>query len=164
MKKTLFIFLISFASILGVKAQKQTRIETQTTTTTTYENAQARIPDVYVQPVVKPLVCEVEVIPGAKNEFTTTMTSQQVKSLNNTVENMRMYAAYLFTEDTKSDMIVAATYHIQSQPDGSFIVSVKGFPAKFKNWHTATRDDYEWMRIGGDNNLTGVTYKPAVKQ
>lgn len=149
---------------MAANAQKQTRTEVRTTTTTSYENAQARIPEVYVQPLVKPLVCEAEIIPGAKTKFTTTMTSEQIRSLDGNPENIRMYAVYLFTEETKSDMIVAATYHIQSQPDGTYIVDIKGFPARFKNWHTATKDDYEWMRITGDQNMSGQTYRPTVKQ
>lgn len=164
MKKAFFLLSLFSVITLGANAQKQTRTETTTTTTTSYENAQARIPEVYVQPQVKPLVCEVEVIPGANTTFSTVMTGKQVRSLDSSPENMRMYAVYLFTEQEKCDMIVAATYHIQSQADGSFIVDVKGFPARFKNWHTATKDDYEWMRITGEPTMTGLTYKPTVKQ
>ena len=163
MKKVFFLSLCTVFA-LGASAQKQTRTETRTTTTTTYENAQARIPEVYVQPQVKPLVCEVEVIKGANTTFSTVMTNQRVKSLDGNPENMRMYAVYLFTEQEKCDMIVAATYHIQSQDDGSYVVEVKGFPARFKNWHTATKEDYEWMRITGEPTMTGLTYKPTVKQ
>lgn len=165
MKRTLFILSLCSVFALGANAQKQTRTEYTTTTTTAYENAQARIPEVYVQPRVAPLVCEVEIIPGATNSFSTTMSKQKVeKDLNGNLENVRMYAVYLFTEKTNSDMIVAATYHIQSQNDGSYVVDVKGFPARFTNWHTATKDDYEWMRITDDQSAIDRTYKPTVKQ
>lgn len=165
MKRTLFILSLCSVFALGANAQKQTRTEYHTTTTTTYENAQARIPEVYVQPRVAPLVCEVEIIPGAINSFSTTMSKQKVeKDLNGNIENVRMYAVYLFTEKTNSDMIVAATYHIQSQDDGSYVIDVKGFPARFTNWHTATKEDYEWMRITDDQSAIDRTYKPTVKQ
>jgi hypothetical protein len=56
-------------------------------------------------------------------------------------------------------MIVAATYNFYTNPahtsdDDWYILEIKGFPAKFTSWHTATPEDYEWMKIRheGANN------------
>lgn len=31
--------------------------------------------------------------------------------------------------------------------EGGYTVTVVGFPAVFSKWYTATKDDYEWIRI-----------------
>lgn len=153
------------AFVISVSAQNQkTQTKYTTTYTQTYENAQARMPQVLVEPLIKPLVCEVEVVPGKPSCYTLPLTKNKVeKDLEGNLENVHNYGIFKYTEETQTDMIVAATFHLFSKEDGDYILEIKGFPAKFKNWHTATVQDYEWMRITGAEGAGNRTVTPMVK-
>lgn len=155
-----------FALTLSTSAQNQkTQTKYTTTYTQTYENAQARMPQVLVQPLVKPLVCEVEVIPSKPTSFKLNLTKTKVeKDLEGNLTNVHNYGIFKYTEETQTDMIVGATFHLFSQEDGDYILEIKGFPAKFKNWHTATNSDYEWMRITGAEGAGNLTVTPVIKK
>ena len=131
-----------------------------TTTTSSYQNAQARMPQVLVQPLVQPLVVEARVMPQAPNTFTLSLTPQKVKDLGDNLESVHNYGVFKFAECTNADMIVGATFDFHSVDGGSgYELVIRGFPAKFENWHTATKDDYEWMRLTG----TDGAGNPVVK-
>lgn len=156
MKKfAMFAMLVlsgSFASTLY--AQKTT------TTTTSYQNAQARMPQVLVQPLVQPLVVEARVMTQAPNSFTLPLTVQKVKDLGDNLESVHNYGVFKFAESTNADMIVGATFDFHTVEGGSgYELVIRGFPAKFENWHTATKEDYEWMRLTG----TDGAGNPVVK-
>ena len=61
--------------------------------------------------------------------------------------NVRSWATYKANEDAGSDVIMAATYKVETNDEGGYTVTVVGFPAVFSKWYTATKDDYEWIRI-----------------
>ena len=139
---------------MGVYAQKTQTVSTTTAhSETTYQYTQARKPQVWVEPLVKPLVVEVDVMKDAPTFWRKTLSRHKVEiELNGTMEEIYNYGIFLYTEDTKSDMIVAATYNFYTNPERTgdadwYILEIKGFPAKFKEWHTATPSDYEWMKI-----------------
>ncbi len=153
MKK--FLLFIS-CCIVGLSVSAQKTVTTTTTTAhteTTYQYTQARMPQVWVEPIVKPQVVEVQVIEDAPTRWKKALSRRKVEmELEGKIENVYNYGIFLYTEDTKSDMIVAATYNFYSNPDRTgesdwYILEIKGFPAKFVKWHTATPDDYEWMKI-----------------
>lgn len=153
MKKILMLFVCCLIGIT-VFAQKTKTVTTTTAKTdATYQFTQARMPQVWVEPMVKPLVVEVEVIQNAPTFWRKTLDRYKVESeLEGKLENVYNYGIFLYTEDTKSDMIVAATYNFYTNPNRTgdsdwYIIEIKGFPAKFKNWRTATANDYEWMKI-----------------
>ena len=152
MKKfLLFVFcaMIS-ASVFAQKTQSET----------TYQFTEARKPQVWVEPLVKPLVVEVKIMEGVPNFWKKTLNRVKVeRELEGKLENIKNYGLFLFTEDTKSDMIVAATYNFYTNPnrtgdDDWYVLEIKGFPAKFTEWHTATPSDYEWMKIQGIQRAT----------
>ena len=148
-------FLLAFCCMIGVSAFAQKKTVTTTTahSETTYQYTQARKPQVWVEPLVKPLVVEVKVIEDAPTFWKKPLSRHKVDSeLEGKLENVYNYGIFLYTEDTKSDMIVAATYNFYTNPNRTddadwYILEIKGFPAKFTSWHTATTNDYEWMKI-----------------
>ena len=153
MKKLLLIVFCCMTSVC-VSAQKtQTVSKTTAHSEAAYQFTQARKPQVWVEPQVKPLIVEVQVMEDAPTFWKKSLSRQKVENeLEGNLENVYNYGIFLYTEDTKSDMIVAATYNFYTNPERQgdvdwYILEIKGFPAKFKNWHTATPDDYEWMRI-----------------
>lgn len=147
--KRIMLSLALLASATMLCAQKST---------TKYQFTQAREPQVWVEPAIKPLVAEVEVLQDRETSFTLgpeILTQEFVEvALRGDVENVRNYGTFAWTKKENCDMIVAPTYNLYSNPAGTgYVLEMKGFPAKFKNWHTATQADYEWMKIPNSNYL-----------
>lgn len=149
-------------SALAQKTQTVTTTKTTAETKTSYQFTQARKPQVLVEPWVFPMVAEIgEITSTAVRDSFYLSQDKVVRELNGDVENIYNYGIFLLTEKTNSDMIVASTYNLYTNPnpkrpipnsiDGDyedyFILVIKGFPAKFTNWRKATEKDYEWMRI-----------------
>lgn len=163
--RILFILIALISFSCTAFAQKQTKTTFTTKTETSFENAQARMPQVLVQPLVKPLVCEVEVVQGKPDHFELNLTAVKVEhDLDGNLDNVYNYGVFEFAKSTQCDMIVAATFHLKSLETGGYLLEIKGFPAKFKNWHTATNADYEWMRITGAEGAGNRTIQPIIKK
>jgi hypothetical protein len=76
------------------------------------------MPQVHVDPLVKPLIVEVNVMDDAPHFWKKALSRRKVEvELDGKLENVYNYGIFLYTEDTKSDMIVAATYNFYSNPD-----------------------------------------------
>ena len=155
MKKILLLGAFALVSALSF-GQKTA---TTTTTTVDYLNAQARIPQVYVQPLVKPLVATVKILPEylpqGKHSFSFKLTKKEVeRDLGGNLANVQNYGVYKLSDQLNCDMIVGATYNLHSDPDGNYTLEVKGFPAIFDKIETATSSDYEWMKTPGTINLS----------
>ena len=64
------------------------------------------------------------------------------------IVNIRSYAVYMSSQKHNADVIVAATFNIKTNDEGTgYIVTVVGYPATFANWKTAEASDYEWIRM-----------------
>lgn len=154
-KYAMFMMLVLCGTFASTSYAQRT-----TTTTISYQNAQARMPQVLVQPLVQPLVVEARVMPQAPKTFTLSLTMQKVQDLGGDPESVHNYGVFKFAESTNADMIVGATFDLHSVEGGNgFELVIRGFPAKFENWHTATKEDYEWMRLTG----TDGAGNPVVK-
>lgn len=146
MKKLIAFFAVCAVSLVGYA---------QRNTTTDYLNAQARIPQAFVQPIVKPLVTEVEVLKDYKSKylvsghkFSISLTKKQVENdLAGNLTDVHNYGVYLLSDDIGCDMIVAPIYNLYTNTQGGYTLEIKGFPANFKNWRTCTPEDYNWMKI-----------------
>lgn len=141
MKKTLLVATILLAAgNISVLAQK---------TVVKFENTQTRVVGADANAYVKPLTVELQIVNNERIEDEWTFTQAEIESLNGEVNNIRSAAVYRSAAKYKVDAIVAATFRIHNNPknDGSFLVEVKGYPANFVNWKTATPADYEWIRM-----------------
>lgn len=155
MKKKLLLLASCAMMSTFIFAQKTQNVTTTTAVQneTTYQYTQARKPQVWVEPLVKPLIVEVEVMKDVPQFKRIELARRKVETeLEGKLENIYNYGIFLYTADTNSDMIVAATYNFYTNPkrtgdDDWYILEIKGFPAKFKEWRTAKQEDYEWMRI-----------------
>ncbi|MCD8293127.1 MAG: hypothetical protein LUC23_05130, partial [Prevotellaceae bacterium] len=94
-----------------------------------------------------------------------TLTKDEVEiGMKGELSNIRAWGTYLSCKKNDCDIIMAATYKIEDDDKGAYTVTVVGFPGRFVNWHSATPDDYEWMRIQrGSGTQSQNTATPVVK-
>ena len=65
-----------------------------------------------------------------------------------TVDNIRAWGTYLSTIKYNCDVIMGATFKVEdNEKTGGYTVTVVGYPGIFVNWHPATKEDYEWIRL-----------------
>ena len=108
MKK--FLFFVA-CCVIGMSASAQKTVTVSKTTAhtdATYQYTQARKPQVWVEPMVKPLVVEVEVIKDAPTLWKRQLARHKVeRELEGKLENVYNYGIFLYAQDTNADMIVA---------------------------------------------------------
>lgn len=162
MKKLFILFLLCGVTMVGYAQRTQTTTTTYTTTKTDYLNAQARIPQALVQPLVKPLVAEVQVVPPAEyanseylvrgdktgHKFVVRLTGQEVEvDMGGNLEDVQNYGVYKVTDEIGCDMLLAPVYLLKGNSQDGYVLEIKGIPAKFAKIASATPADYEWMKI-----------------
>ena len=121
-KKLFLIIALVVGCAVGAHAQK---------TVFKFRDAQARAGDAVTEVCVKPTVVE-EVEIAMKGEL----------------DNIRAWGTYLSTIKYNCDVIMGATFKVEdNEKTGGYTVTVVGYPGIFVNWHPATQDDYEWIRL-----------------
>ncbi|MCD8310512.1 MAG: hypothetical protein LUB83_04790 [Prevotellaceae bacterium] len=141
MKKLLLLFALVAACSLQSYAQK---------TVFKFRDAQARAGDAVTEIYVKPEVVEVKMLEErGKIQDVWTLTKEEVDTgMKGALSNIRAWGTYLSCQKNQCDIIMAATYKIEDdEKTGGYTVTVVGYPGVFVNWHPATEDDYEWMRM-----------------
>ena len=135
MKKLILLIALILGCTLESYAQKSTF---------QFRDAQSRAGDAVSEVCVKPVVAEVRLLGGEtpkRQVFTYKFTREEVEiGLKGELGNVRSWATYKANEDAGSDVIMAATYKVETNDEG-------GYTAVFSKWYTATKDDYEWIRI-----------------
>jgi hypothetical protein len=69
-------------------------------------------------------------------------------AMGGNLDNLRSRVIYDATTDWNCDAVVAATFKIELNPDGSgYSVEMKGFPGNFdpQSWHPMEQKDFEWF-------------------
>lgn len=113
--------------------------------TEVYRSSQTRVVEPRMGVYTKPLIADLEVVKEIgkiKDEWH--FTPEEVVALGNDEEGVRTRALYLSVDSHKVDVIVAASFDMESGSDG-FRVTVTGYPARFVNWRTATEADNAWI-------------------
>ena len=141
MRKLVFTLL---AMVLGMTVSFA-----QSKNYTNIQESQARLLDVNPTTYVKPLTCEIEVLPVGRIMDVWTLTLDQVKDLRGELPNIRSWGVFQSSRKHNCDLLVAATFDFKNDPDNpeSYQLTVMGFPANFVNWKTAEDKDYEWIRM-----------------
>lgn len=140
MKKLILISSMLLLGLCQVAAQK--RVE--------FREAQARLLEPQQSAYVKPLIVDLKVDDSiGRVHHVVTFSNAQVEALKGDIGNMRSNALFQTTEKYGADVIVGATFDIQSLADGSgYTVTVIGYPAKYENWRSVTTEDYGWISMG----------------
>lgn len=117
------------------------------TATSSMENTQARILNANASAYVTPLTVELDVSSRVTDVWT--LTKEEAESdMGGNLANIRSWAAYKSARKYDADVIVSPIFNITSNSAGDgYEVEVIGFPAKYTNWKSATKEDYEWMAI-----------------
>lgn len=141
MRKLVFTLL---AMVLGMTVSFA-----QSKNYTNIQESQARLLDVNPTTYVKPLTCEIEVLPVGRIMDVWTLTLDQVKDLRGELPNIRSWGVFQSSRKHNCDLLVAATFDFKTDPDNpsQFLLTVVGFPANFINWKSIDEKDYEWLRI-----------------
>lgn len=145
MKKLILFLTLILTCAAGAYAQK---------TTYKFRDAQSRAGDAITEVCVKPTVVEVRLlIPEGKEKperrtYQCDLSKEEAEiGMKGDLINIRAYATYMANEYYDSDVIMAATYKVESNDKGGYSVWVVGYPAVFDKWYTATEKDYEWIKI-----------------
>lgn len=137
------LILISCMLLLGVcQVAAQKRVE--------FREAQARLWEPQQSAYVKPLIVDLKMDESlGRVHYVVTFSNAQVEALNGDIGNMRSNALFQAIEKYGADLIVGATFDIQSLADGSgYAVTVIGYPAKYENWRSVAPEDYGWPNMG----------------
>lgn len=145
MKKLILLLALLFVCAITTYAQKSTF---------KFRDAQSRAGDAITEVCVKPTVVEVKLLNGPEKNvperriYKCELSKEEVEiGMQGDLVNVRAWATYMANEEFKSDVIMAATYKVESNEKGGYTVWVVGYPAVFDKWYTATKEDYEWIRI-----------------
>lgn len=149
------LFLIAaFACGLSVSAMAQTD----------YEHAQARIQEATSDFFVRPMVAELKMISEECQEYGPFNIFPGVPFSDITeeyVEHAKANGAYKAAMVAGADVILGATFHVvngKTKTKGLDVI-VRGFPAKYVNFHsfgdaTKGKDDEKWINILLENERT----------
>ena len=150
--------MLVFGCVIGTYAQK---------TVFKFRDAQARAGDAVTEVCVKPTVVEVKILEekGRIKDVWTLSREEVEVAMKGELDNIRAWGTYLSTIKNDCDVIMGATFKIEDdEKSGGYTVTVVGYPGVFTNWHTATTEDYEWIRIqklSGADDRTKIA--PVIK-
>ena len=118
---------------------------------TQFEQSQARIIEPKQDVFIKPLVAEIEIMEGQQRQdygpYSYPIKSVETLTFDE-LENIKTRALHRATKEANGDIIVAATFKAYSDEKGkNVIVEISGFPGKYVNFRTASKqdNDYEWI-------------------
>lgn len=98
---------------------------------------------VNVVPVVAELEVSQERITYAER-LTINVNSTNDKELASLIEKEKIQVISNATTTHNADLLVAPLVNVQTDAQSNIIISVSGYPAKYKNYRSATKDD-QWF-------------------
>ena len=144
MKKIILLFAVLTACAFESYAQK---------TVFKFRDAQARAANAETEVMVKPTVVDVEILKeGGKSMKIVDvwpLSKEEVEiGMDGKLDNIRAWGTYLSVQKHECDVIMGATYKVEDdEATKGYTVTVVGYPGVFTNWHPATDEDFEWIRI-----------------
>lgn len=138
MKRLFFIVCISMFCLANVSAQK----------VVSYQSTQARALEPNMNAYVHPLTVELKIMSETRVVDHWPITVEQIAAFDGKEEEIRKYGLYKSCEKHNCDVIVAATFNIQSDDmSKGLMLDIVGYPGEYVNWKTATQADYEWIKL-----------------
>ncbi len=144
---------------------------TYTTTYTTYTESTGRNLEPTTTAINLPLVAEVQVI-AKKIEYTETEAFKNItvtdavraygkdfKTIG--IAEYKRIALAKAANANNADLIVGATFIVETTKDNHFSITVIGYPAIYKNFHTATKTDADLLKLM-DPYMQKTYYDPVL--
>ena len=171
MKKTVFTLLMAAGAILPLSAK--TDVEEQWS----FKNSQARMVSSDAHLYVRPYTVEIALVDSTRHKWRIPVTGDEYKSrmsfdnrgninLEQTQRNMQTYAVYqasvgamptMANKHIECDVILAPLFNMTFDQSGC-IIEFTGYPAVYKNWKTATIEEFErWIYFDRDQSDTKKT-------
>ncbi len=132
---------MSFALLLCVQGFAQKTQE--------FFEAQARVSNGDAEIHVVPTIVQVKVLDGPDAQpvmETIELKPEQVVGLGGNIANIKAYASYEFTIRRHCSIILNPLYYVETVDKGGVKVMVYGVPGIFEKWHSAEKDDFEWLK------------------
>lgn len=165
--KNIYLFLLTIVLLvlpLGTNAKPKTPQTQQDLSSggeekvySTYFEATGRNLEVSASAINLPLVAEVQVMPKKivyveTEAFKKKTVTEVIRQYGNDIKTVglaeyKRLALANAANANNADMIVGATFVIETTEDNYFSVKVTGYPAVYKNFHTATPKDAELLKV-----------------
>ncbi len=112
-----------------------------------YQEAAGRNIEPTQNAVIVPLVAELELLSETKIEYVETFVLPVTPQVVQSIDAYKRVALVNASKKYNADTMVAALISVLTRSDGNaLIITVTGFPAKYKNWRCMTKDD-SWLLL-----------------
>ncbi len=136
MKKLIVCMAVALMSLSAAAADK-----------VLYQEAAGRNIEPTQNAVIVPLVAELELLSETKIEYVETFELPVTPQVVQSIDAYKRVALVNASKKYNADTMVAALISVLTRSDGNaLIITVTGFPAKYKNWRGMTKDD-SWLLL-----------------
>ena len=171
MKKIHLFFNILWVALLLTSCASTQYVPEITYTMNTYSESTGRNVEPATTAINLPLVAEVQVTPkkinyteteAFKNIFVTDVLRAYGKDFKTVgIAEYKRIALAKAANANNADLIVGATFIVETTKDNHFSITVTGYPAVYKNFHTVTKADAELLKLV-DPYMQKVYYDPVL--
>lgn len=153
MKRVVLSGIIALLAVFALSGCSSTELTKQT--------CSAKTADPMATTLYSAITADVEVIGG---RITYTEEFKTGDYVGMTVEKFRVLATHNVAEKNNADLIVSPNYEtIENASRSTVTVTVTGYPAKYKNFRTATDDDVKLAKEASRVRSLGAESKSSIE-
>ncbi len=116
----------------------------QVTTKVRYREASGRNIEPKQNAVVVPMVAQLEVISDKRIEYVETFNEMVTTDLIKDIAAYKRIALLNATKEYDADTMVAALINVETDASGHLVITVYGYPARYKNFRSMKKED-KWL-------------------
>ncbi len=140
--KKLFLVAAAALMLMGCSAPK-----------IMYQESSGRNIEPTQNAVIVPMVADLEMVTTEQIEYVETFEVEVTQEVVGSIDAYKRVALVNATKKYKADTMVAALINVSTRSDGeALIITVTGFPAKYKNWRGMKQED-AWLLDSHNNQL-----------
>lgn len=162
MKKLVLYLLVVLLSCITVQSyakppQQQLDLTKETTVSIlTYFEASSRNLETPANAINLPIIAEIQVLQkrivytekeAFKKNSVTDVVRRNEKNMKEALAEYKRLALAKAANANNADLIFGATFMVETTDDNHFAITVTGYPAVYKNFHTATAKDVELLKM-----------------
>ncbi len=116
-----------------------------------YQESSGRNIEPMQNAVIVPLVANLELLSQTRIEHVEVFEGNVTRSIINNIESYKRKALVSATKKYNADTMVAALINVDTRADGNaLLVTVTGFPAKYVNFRSMTKEDTWLLQVRDD--------------